>query len=113
MSVSDPPTAAQRTAAADTDGVVVMNAENLKGKSLAELQTLLRDKKSIADSNIEAEKKAYGDQIKLMQDNMLMYGNPQMGGMPMMPITNINNSNIQNLTGSQNTTNDEGLNSSN
>lgn len=95
------------------DTLELMNAENLKGKSLAELQTLLGNKQSVADSNIEAEQKAYGDQLKLMQDNMLMYGTSGMGGMSMIPVTTINNSSIQNLTGSQNSTNDEGLNSSN
>ena len=94
------------------DTLELMNAEFLKGKSLAELQTLLGDKQSIADSNIEAKEKAFGDQLKLMQDNALMYGTAGPGGMSMMPITNFNTHNIQNLTGSQNTTNDEGLNSS-
>jgi len=95
------------------DTLELMNAEFLKGKSLEELQNLLGNKQSVADSNIEAEKKAYGDQLKNMQDNMIMYGAGGMGNMSMMPITTINNSSIQNLTGSQNSTNDEGLNSSN
>jgi len=94
------------------DTLELMNAPFLQGKSLAELQTLLGNKKSIADSNIEAKEKAYGDQLKQMQDNALLYGASGMGMMS-MPITNISNSSIQNLTGSQNSTNDEGLNSSN